>query len=295
MTQIKENLYPVRIEYDPETEGPSRLFHSLGELIESFKKSDEILAASIGAEIKVKQYLKSVEDGSIIAWIKNKIEIPDQNTLSHQPTNVDVETFLNNGKQIIVESLNKNKSFRKKEDFTEVKEKLKKNASNTNNGSDFNYKEIDTLALASNIKSITDAVKKLNANEKAFIGNLENKSEIPKDTEIFISEIRESFIAETIESEGEKILKIKRIDFLGESMWDFKFGTTPIPAKINDEKWMKKFHNREINLYPGDALHVLLKTKSDYDKRGSLILEHNEVLKVIKIIPNLDKQPGLYS
>lgn len=295
MTQIQENLYPVRIEYDPDTEGPSRLFHTLGELIESFKKSDELLAASIGAEIKVKQYLKSVADGSIIAWIKNKIEIPDQNTLSQQPTSIDVETFLNNGKKIIVESLKENKSFRKKEDFTEVKEKLKKNASITSNGSDFNYKEIDTLSLASNIKSITDAVKRLNTNEKAFIGDPENKFEIPKDTEIFISEIRESFIAETIESEGEKILKIKRIDFLGESMWDFKFGNTPVPAKINDEKWMKKFHNREINLYPGDALHVLLKTKSDYDKRGSLILEHNEVLKVIKIIPNLDKQPGLYS
>ncbi len=295
MTQIKENLYPIKIEYDPESEGPARLFHALADLIESFRKTDELLVSSIGGEIKVKQYLKTVEDGSIIAWIKSKIEIPDQSTLAQNPANNDIEGYLEKGKQIIVDSIKNTKSFRKKEDFEAIKAKLRENAEYSKVATDFTYKELDTINLASNMKSISDAAKKLNTNEKAFIGDLTHKTEIPQDTEIFINDIRESFIAESIESEGEKILKIKRIDFIGESMWDFKFGNTPLSAKINDITWMENFHNRKINLYPGDALHVLLRTKSDYDKRGTLILEHNEVLKVLKIIQNIDQQQGLYT
>jgi AAA15 family ATPase/GTPase len=71
---------------------------------------------------------------------------------------------------------------------------------------------------------------------------------IQKNIEVCFDKINEEFVNETIVSEGEMILKIKKPDLLGNTPWLFKHGK-PIQAHIEDTEWLKDFRNGQIPLF----------------------------------------------
>jgi hypothetical protein len=100
---------------------------------------------------------------------------------------------------------------------------------------------------------------------------------------------------ETIENRAVVILKVKKPDFLGESMWEFKFENRTIPVKFEDASWLKKFRERTVVLRPGDAIKAWVRTEIRYSFEGEVIetvhtLE--QVLEVISIDPSV--QSGLF-
>jgi hypothetical protein len=79
-------------------------------------------------------------------------------------------------------------------------------------------------------------------------------------------------------------LKVKRPDYLGESMWDFRFETKTIPAKISDSQWLLKFQNREVEVRPGDALKAQVRIEVKYDFDGEVIASHYTITEVLEVI-----------
>jgi len=51
---------------------------------------------------------------------------------------------------------------------------------------------------------------------------------------------------ETLSSESEMLLKVKKPDYLGESMWDLRHGILTISASILDKEWLEKFQSRKM-------------------------------------------------
>jgi hypothetical protein len=53
---------------------------------------------------------------------------------------------------------------------------------------------------------------------------------------------------ETLASAGERILKVKKPDYLGTSKWGFKYAGHMVEAKVADEAWLKRFQNNQENV-----------------------------------------------
>ena len=80
------------------------------------------------------------------------------------------------------------------------------------------------------------------------------------------------------------ILKVKKPDFLGESMWEFKHENRIIEAKVLDEVWLEKFRHRSIVLKPGDAIKALVESEVNYSFEGDVVFTSHKIIKVEELI-----------
>ena len=85
-------------------------------------------------------------------------------------------------------------------------------------------------------------------------------------------------------SKSVMILKVKKPDFLGESMWEFKYENRTIEAKFSDVAWLQKFRERAVILRPGDAIKALVETEVKYSFEGDVMFTTHKILAVHEII-----------
>jgi hypothetical protein len=81
-------------------------------------------------------------------------------------------------------------------------------------------------------------------------------------------------IKESLTNESVMILKVKRPDYLGESMWDFKLGEHPLQAKILD---------RNVDVRPGDAIRAKVSHTINYGYGAEVVSERYEVMEVLEV------------
>jgi hypothetical protein len=93
---------------------------------------------------------------------------------------------------------------------------------------------------------------------------------------------------ETLSSDSEMLLKVKKSDYLSESIWDFRNGTYIISASILDKEWLEKLQSRKVDVRPQDHIRVRVEISHKYDQDGELIATHYNILKVIEVIFALD-------
>jgi len=79
-------------------------------------------------------------------------------------------------------------------------------------------------------------------------------------------------------------LKVKKPDYLGQSMWEFKYEGKLIQAKIYDSGWLERFQKKTEILGPGDSIRALVEVKVNYDKYGEVIASHYTILDVKEIV-----------
>jgi len=99
---------------------------------------------------------------------------------------------------------------------------------------------------------------------------------------------------ETVFKQGEKILRIKKADYLGESMWDFKHGQLTIQASIFDKGWLADFQSGKIKILPGDALRAIVGEYYRFDQNNNLIGLHYRIERIAEIIHS-PSQPDMFN
>lgn len=90
---------------------------------------------------------------------------------------------------------------------------------------------------------------------------------------------------EIISNEAVMILKVKRPDYLGEAMWDFRHESKQIQAKILDSEWLTKFQSRGIDVRPGDAIRATVRIEVEYGYDGEVVATHYSVLSISGVVP----------
>lgn len=96
--------------------------------------------------------------------------------------------------------------------------------------------------------------------------------------------IDELITASTTIMAGEQILKVKKPDYLGESMWELKHGKDTIQASIIDKEWLQEFQSGKVALFPGDSIRAIVKQEYRYDHENNLVSERQSIEKVISVI-----------
>ena len=107
-----------------------------------------------------------------------------------------------------------------------------------------------------------------------------------------LGSIEDLITKETIETDSQMILKIKKPDYLGNTMWDFKHGTRLIQGKILDIDWLKKFQEKEVDIRPGDSLRAIVRTIVKYGHDLEVVGYHYDVTKVIEVIQSKPPNQG---
>jgi len=146
--------------------------------------------------------------------------------------------------------------------------------------------------LLSDISAMKAALNNLDEGDTAILISNEGKSEFNRILVISDDVVRDIMTREMIVSESERILKVKKPDYLGTSKWIFKHSGHPIDAKILHEEWLQQFQTKTISVQPGDSLRTIVREETLYGYNNEIVDTKYEILKVIEVIERPKSSQG---
>jgi len=278
-------LFELTVDFKKGSGDPSRVFKAMTGLIESVQSLDKHLSVSISPSIQTELILQDIQAGSLIAKLKNVVEkLPDE-ALKQGEIKQVIGHFLVEGKHKFVDWCSSKKKISSRNEVQQLEGEIKQLAEKTDIKYLPAYTPPDTETLLLDINSIKEALAHLEEEDFASYGSEEGISQFNKQLDISSEIVREVLTKETIISEGERILKVKKPDFLGYSMWSFKYLGRSVDAKISDEEWLHKFHTKYVSIQPGDSIRAIVKEEVSYGYNNEVVHTHYEILKVIEVLP----------
>lgn len=277
--------YALEVDYRKGTERPAHVFRAMSELIEAFQQLDVDLAKSISAEIEAVVVLEEVEVGSIRAWLSTVLKSVDDSALKKLEWKEIVGTYLVRGKRRIVQFLDNTPTVVDQQQIASLERDLLVLAEETNVRQIPAYSPVPRRRLLMNLNQISASVMLLEEGDSANLVVDHEQISINKSFRVPEEAIEELLTAETIQSTAPMILKVKKPDLLGQSMWEFRHQNRTFLAKVQDTEWLEKFQARQIPIRPGDSIRALVETRVHYDQFGEVVASHYSVLQVIEVIP----------
>lgn len=253
-------------------------------LIVAFQRIDSHLAPMLGASVRTSLVLQDIESASLKSRLRTVIEaIPDEPLRQGEVKKI-IGHFLLQGKHKILDWCGDRKEISNREEVKLLEADLTKLAHDTDIKILPAYAPVNTPALLSDISAVNDAMAPLENRDQATFASIEGKSRFNSELVVSGEVIREIVTRERLENTGDRILKVKKPDYLGTSKWTFKYGTLTIEAKICDEAWLDRFQKGDVDLGPGDSLRVTLHEEVSYGFDNEVVHTEYEVRKVDGVV-----------
>lgn len=296
MTKPPKADYCIEIQFERRTEDPARVFRSMQALIETFQEFDNSLVKSIDSNIKPILILEDIEAGSIKSWLSSALEAVDDDALKNLDWKPAVGKYLVKAKYCTVDFLNGKTKISSLSDVKQLEDKINEAAKETDVKWLSVYEKIPTNKLLHCLERISTSLSHLQKNDKASYLTEHEKVDFNLEFGLAPESIEELLTKDTIISQSEMILKVKKPDYLGESKWDFRHGGRSFPAKIIHKEWLDSFQNRQIDIRPGDSIRAMIEMMNKYDFNGELIGTDYNILQVIEVIrTNNPKQIDIFN
>jgi hypothetical protein len=288
--------FGIEIRYRKESENPSRVFRSISELIDSFQEIDRHLVSTIDINIEPVLLLEDIETGSVRIWLRNLLRMIPDDAAYHLDWKVIVGQYLVKAKRIMIDFLENKTTITNVEEIKPLEDKIFELAEKTEVRWLPTYTRIQPRQLLEGIQHISASLSHLTEGDSAtYIIPNELETRFNLTFKLAPESIEDLIAKETLTSESEMILKVKKPDYLGDSMWDFRHGNVTISVSILDKEWLENFQARRIDVRPQDSIRATVKISNRYDQDGELIATHHDILKVIDVIhaPN-HEQPDMF-
>lgn len=275
--------FGFKLDFVRDTEDPARVFRTFSGLIDFCKLTDKTLVKSLGIDIEPDLLLDNIEQGSLIVWLKNIFNSANNDLINFNPK--PISYYLVEAKSHIIKFINSRTTINSHSEILELQTKLMSLAKDTKANNLGIYTPPTDKDLLLSIDKFQLATSELQEADKLYY--LTSSLNLPVNHNFSISpESKDNLLAkETIKSESEMILKVKKPDYLGESKWEFKHQKRKIDAKMNDLEWLKKFRQGEVILAPGYAVKARVEIVEKYDFQGNVISIQHTIQKIIEVIP----------
>ncbi|HYX07698.1 MAG TPA: hypothetical protein VE912_13300 [Bacteroidales bacterium] len=274
----------IEVEYKKETDNPSRVFRTLYELLESIQVLDSDLIKTIDVKIQPILILEDIESGSIKAWLKTALEAIDDDALKNLDWKPAIGKYLVEAKYYIVNFIEERTEISNKEEVKQLESNIYQLAEQTDVKKFPAYGKIPTRDLLKNVQSLSRSISYLREGDSAKYITDDKQANFNLEFQFVPDSVEDLLTKESIPSKSEVILKVRKPDYLGETMWEFRHGNHYINAKIYDQEWICKFQNREIDIRPGDSIRANMITTNRYGYDGELLSTIYEIEDVIEVI-----------
>ena len=282
---VEADLFGIEIRFRPHSETPSRVFRAMSGLIESFEHADRLLARSITSRIQPILTLEDVEAGSILTWLKNRLDSVDDEALKSGDVKKLIGAYLVLGKKILIDYCNKRTTIGSRAEVDELQAALLRAASDTDVLRIPTYRPPPPFEIVGAVRMIAESTEPLQEGDTVQYRSMAGNSELNLSFHVAPDDLEGFLVKEELTSSAPMILKIKKPDFLGESMWEFQFAGRMLPARISDTTWLSEFRNGTVSILPGDALRAVVSTTIKYGFDADVVGSQYEIVKVLEVIP----------
>ena len=263
---------------------PSRVFHSMGELIDAFSQLDQVLAGIVAEGARAEIVLDEVRGGSIRSRLRSIIaDIPDDALKDGEWKKV-LGHFLVRGKYVLLKWLKENPEVTRLEQVRDLQDQLAAEAERTGARLLPMYRPVDLRTLLGVIAEIDRSVLLLDPRDTVRYESPYGQVTISHTQHVHEELIRELLTREVISATDERIVKVKKPDFLGRSQWVLKYAGHSIYANFDDIPWLTAYQSGEIDMKPGDSLRVFMQEDVYYGYNMEVIHATYTVIEVREVI-----------
>ncbi|MGH9417022.1 MAG: hypothetical protein ACRD01_10385 [Terriglobales bacterium] len=278
--------FAIEIDFVKGRGSPSRPFRVLVDLTEAFARLDRDLVRTVDATIEPVLLLENVEAGSIRAWFATVLRSADDNALASGDWKKIVGAFAVKSKYMILKRLEGASSVTDPELLEGMQIELLMEAERTGVRGLPGYAPISRTRLAAHIAEITVSLESLSDGDSAcFQSPLDGTVPFNTALRVVPEEMTELLASRILTNDIEMILKVKKPDYLGSSMWEFRHEGHPLEAKIADEGWVREFHVGGAGVVPGSALRASVRVELAYDLENEALPARYTILKVLEVLP----------
>lgn len=281
----------IRIDFEKSSPNPERVFQTMTEMINAFQEFDAHLARTIDVKIEPILMLEDIESGSLKTWLSSLLKRVPDSAIENLDWKQVVGHYLVKSKHIVINWLDGKTEITDSQQIIDVQYEILEAAKETKINQMNSYAPIQPKLLVQSINDINTALKKLDKKDKAEFISENGTANFNLNLNIAPKTLEELITKETISSESTMILKVKKPDYLGDSMWEFHYDHV-IRAKILHEEWVNDFQNRKIDVRPGDAIRARVRTIVRYGYDNTIVDTHYEILKVVEIIVSSQSKQG---
>jgi hypothetical protein len=275
----------IEIGFQRGTPEPARVFRAMTGLIEAFQTVDKKLVQSLDVTLEPMLLLENVEAASIKAWLRSVLMGVDDDALKKMDWKAAVGPYLVKAKYLMVDFLGKRSTISNRAEIVELQQSLLAAAEQTPMDSVLFRSPLPETDIVESLKLLSDPLTMLITGDTAVYITLDDL-EAPFNISFAFSPeaVQDLLTKETLTSTPVMILKLKRPDYLGEAMWEFRHEGHPFPAKLLDVEWLRRFQQREVEVRPGDALRAKVRLDVHYGYDGEVVTTHRSILQVLEVI-----------
>ncbi len=289
-TDAMESEFNLYIDYEKSEGEPSRVFHAMGELIDAFEGLDELLAGIISEGAGTELVLEDIEASSLRAKLRSVIlGIPDD-ALKDGDWKKVLGHFLVEAKYLVARWLSENPQITSVDQVQSLEKQLELLAQKTGARHLPFFRPVDKRALLGKIAEIDRAITYLDPRDTLKYESRYGQVTLPHTQHVHETLIRDILTREVIGSEDERIVKVKKPDYLGKSQWMLKYSGQSFLASIDDLDWLHRFHAGLEPLKPGDSLRVLMHVEVFYGENMEVVHVTHTVRRVIGVVHPQDIQ-----
>lgn len=284
--------FAIEIDFVKGKGDPSRPFRTMVELTEALASFDRDLVKSVDATIEPILLLENIQTGSIRSWFVTVLRSTDDTALASGEWKRIVGTFAVKAKYALLKRLEGAASVTDPELLDSIQTELLKEAENTNVRGLPGYAPMSRTRIAAHIAEITTSLEYLSDEDSAsFQSPSEGTVPFNRALRVVPEEMTKLLAARTVINTNEMILKVKKPDYLGSSMWEFRHEGHPLEAKIADTAWLTEFHKHGARVVPGSALRALVQIELSYDMENEALPARYTVLEVLEVLPPPEAPP----
>jgi hypothetical protein len=272
--------FVLKIDYEKDTPRPSRVFRAMSELIEGFQSLDSNLVQAFPVKVSPVLLLEDIQVGSLRTVIKNVLNGIEDEAIKNLEWKKMIGGFLVQGKHAVLQWIERREQIESRKALEELAQKIQQLAEGTKVLHLPHYSPPPLPLLIKDLAMIGEATSHLGPNDVATYESDGITSGFNKKFHVDAEFAEELLTDETISNRSEVLLRVKKPDYLGESMWEFVHAGHVIRARIEDHDWLVQFQFQRIEVLPGDALRVQLETTTHHGSDGSEIMTYYRILKV---------------
>lgn len=273
----------LKIDYEKDSPRPSRVFRAMSELIEGFQILDNHLLLSFPFKVEPTLLLEDIQVGSLRSVIKNTLKgIPDE-SIKNLEWKTIIGSFLLQGKHTVIKWIEKREKIESRKELEALSSQILHLAERTQVLHLSAYSLPPLPLLINDLASISTALKQLGTNDSATYEAEGTVSSFNQKFDVDQEFAQELLIDEKITNKSEVLLRVKKPDYLGDSMWEFLHAGHIIHAKIEDRDWLVSFQYQKEEVRPGDSLRVILETTTHHGSSGEELCTYYRITNVIGI------------
>ncbi len=273
----------------------SRVFSATGEFIKACERLDRELVTSIDSNIETVMVLEDIQAASLKTWFRNIVSSTDDQALKNLDWKKLIGKYLVEAKYAVLKYMDK-PTEDEEPNIQALSQEIHQHAVNADVRHIPDYTPPNPMTLIDAIRDFEGIKDRLHEEDKAsMILQDKREAKFNLSTRLDIKRIEALAVRETQSYlVSQMVLIVKKPDFLGTSMWDFRHGKKPVSASIEDREWLNDFQNRKVNVQPGDAIRCEVRIDVLYGHDNELFAERYYVTRVKEVLEDRYRQPPLF-